>query len=219
MSLYSLPSAVLFDWDNTLVDTWPMIYGGMHAVFKKRGLTPWTLQEVKDRCHASGREAFPKLFPDDWQTALEDYYHYVRSQHLTELVLLPYAQQVLDFLSERSIPLAIVSNKTKKLLVDEINHLGFSNFFGVIIGAGDAALDKPDAAPLFMAMEQLAQSPSLSVCMIGDTPVDWAAARKAGVLAVGIGDGGLKHDDVKPHIHFQDLLGFFRLLQFLENKN
>jgi phosphoglycolate phosphatase len=205
MLLTTKPTAILFDWDNTLVDTWPMIQAGMRAVFENRGLTPWTLQEVKEKCHASGREAFPKLFPDDWQSALDDFYEHVRDRHLNDITLLPFVHKLLEQLIAHEIPIGIVSNKTKALLVKEIDHFGFSNYFRTIIGAGDAVRDKPDAAPLLMALEQLEVEPSMNVWMIGDTPVDWQAAHAASVYAIGIGACPENVNNIAPNIMFNDL--------------
>ncbi len=206
------PKAILFDWDNTLVDTWPLIHGGMRVVFEKRGLTPWTLDEVKDRCHESGREAFPKLFPNDWQAALDDFYEYIHDRHLNDLVMLPSAIDLLKDLAEHSIPIALVSNKTKPLLVKEVEYLGLSDIFGAVVGAGDAVRDKPDAAPLLLALDQLNVLPSTDVWMIGDTPADWAAAKAAGVRAIGVGASDMPLMGSVPEAMFLDLKSICNVL-------
>ena len=41
------PRAVLFDWDNTLVNTWPTIVECYRDTFIALGETPWTADEVK----------------------------------------------------------------------------------------------------------------------------------------------------------------------------
>ena len=56
------PSAILFDWDNTLVNTWPLIHKAINVTFQEYGLEPWSLEKVKENAHESSREAFPKLF-------------------------------------------------------------------------------------------------------------------------------------------------------------
>ena len=201
----SPPTAILFDWDNTLVDTWPVIHSGMRVVFENRGLTPWTLQQTKDRCHESGRESFPKLFPDDWQSALDDFYGYVRGQHLNDLTLLPFAHELIENLTARGIPLGIVSNKRKDLLVKEVAYLGFSDYFGAIVGAGDAVRDKPDPAPIELALEHLGVASPSHVWMIGDTPVDWKAARSAGARAIGVGAKDMPEGADAPDVMFPDL--------------
>ena len=50
-----LPRAVLFDWDNTLVDTWATIAECYRATFAAFGLSPWTEEEVRRRAHGECR--------------------------------------------------------------------------------------------------------------------------------------------------------------------
>ena len=57
-----LPKALVFDWDNTLVDSWVMIHRALERTFIAMGRRPWTLDEAKRRVRASARDAFPKLF-------------------------------------------------------------------------------------------------------------------------------------------------------------
>jgi phosphoglycolate phosphatase len=85
----------------------------------------------------------------------------------------------------------------------EVAHLGWSEHFAAVVGAGDARADKPDPAPILMALEQLGHRPSTDVWYFGDTALDMVAARAAGVTAVLIGnashDGGVEH--AAPDIH------------------
>jgi phosphoglycolate phosphatase len=119
---------------------------------------------------------------------------------------------MLEQLSAHKIPLGIVSNKTKTLLVKELDHFGFTNQFGSIVGAGDAMRDKPDAAPLVLALEQLGIEASTDVWMIGDTPVDWDAAYAAGVYAIGVGALSENLKDKAPHVIFNDLQPIYESL-------
>ena len=58
------PRAILFDWDNTLVDTWPTIVECYRDTFAALGLPPWTADEVRARAHGSLRDVFPGLWLD-----------------------------------------------------------------------------------------------------------------------------------------------------------
>ena len=49
----SRPRAILFDWDNTLVDSWDTIHDALHHCFTQMGREPWTLAEVKARTRLS----------------------------------------------------------------------------------------------------------------------------------------------------------------------
>ena len=58
----SRPRAVLFDWDNTLVDSWATIADALNTTLQTFGHAPWTMAEVKTRVRKSMRDSFPKLF-------------------------------------------------------------------------------------------------------------------------------------------------------------
>ena len=40
------PRALLFDWDNTLVDNWDVITDAMNAVYDAFGMPRWTIEEA-----------------------------------------------------------------------------------------------------------------------------------------------------------------------------
>ncbi len=63
------PKAVLFDWDNTLIDSWPVIFEATNATLTEFGHDPWTLEEIKGRVRKSLRNAFPEYYGDRWQEA------------------------------------------------------------------------------------------------------------------------------------------------------
>src|SRR5215470_9527926 len=49
------PRALLFDWDNTLVDNWDIITEAMNAVYDAFGMARWTVAEAKARIRESMR--------------------------------------------------------------------------------------------------------------------------------------------------------------------
>jgi phosphoglycolate phosphatase len=63
------PRAILFDWDNTLIDSWPTIHAATNVVLDAMGLPTWTLEEAKVRVRHSLRDTFPKMFGDRWEEA------------------------------------------------------------------------------------------------------------------------------------------------------
>ena len=63
------PRAILFDWDNTLVDSWPVIHQSLGATFDAMGHEPWSFEETKINVRLSLRDSFPKMFGDRWQDA------------------------------------------------------------------------------------------------------------------------------------------------------
>ncbi|MBC9209481.1 HAD family hydrolase [Roseomonas aerophila] len=198
------PRAILWDWDNTLVDAWAGVQAGMNAALRAFGLPEWSKQEVQARARLSLREAFPPLFGPEWEKARDLFYTEVRARHLELITPLPGVAEALA--AGAAWPQGVVSNKQGPILRAEAAHLGWAPRFGVLVGAGDATADKPAAAPVLMALEKLGVAPGPEVWFIGDTGVDMQAARAAGCSAVLLGDAS--HDGgveaLAPDAHFID---------------
>ena len=56
------PSALLFDWDNTLVDGWAAIAAALNAAFAAYGKPLWTVDDTKSRVRVSLKESFPVIW-------------------------------------------------------------------------------------------------------------------------------------------------------------
>ena len=65
----SPPKAILFDWDNTLVNNWEPIFISYNETLKKLGLKKKSKEETLENAKYSLRETFPNLFKDDWRKA------------------------------------------------------------------------------------------------------------------------------------------------------
>ena len=199
------PVAILWDWDNTLVDGWAAIEAGLNATFRAFAMPEWDRATVLARVRGSLRDTFPGMFGAEWERARDMFYEEVRARHLTVLDPMPGAEEALAA-AARIGPQAVVSNKQGPLLRAEATHLGWDRHFGALVGAGDAARDKPDAAPLLMALDALGIRASDTVWYVGDTALDMQAARAAGCRAVLLGDAA--HDGgiatAAPDIVFAD---------------
>ncbi|MDR3538007.1 MAG: HAD family hydrolase [Acetobacteraceae bacterium] len=196
------PTVLLYDWDNTLVDGWAGITAALNAVFTAFDKPLWRVEDTRNRVRVSLRESFPVMFGDAWWRARDLFYATLTEQHLDHIQPMPGAAEALA--AGNAWPQGVVSNKDGGFLRREVAHLGWSDHFGPLIGAGDAPIDKPDPAPIFLALQQLGRAPDPSVWYLGDTALDMQAARAAGVTAVLVGDAA--HDGgvarAAPHRHF-----------------
>lgn len=199
---FNRPSVLLYDWDNTLIDGWAGITAALNVVFAEFGHALWTKEDTRNRVRVSLRESFPVMFGDRWEYARTVFYDSLTGQHLDHLAPMPGAEALLE--AGAAWPQGVVSNKAGDFLRREVTHLGWDRFFGPVVGAGDAAIDKPDPAPLHFALQQIGHSAGRSVWYMGDTALDMQAARAAGATAVLIGDaahdGGVER--AAPDIHF-----------------
>ena len=69
----SRPRAILFDWDNTLVDSWTTIHEALNTVMAAMEKPLWSLGETKERVRLSLRESFPRHFGERWEEARQLY--------------------------------------------------------------------------------------------------------------------------------------------------
>jgi phosphoglycolate phosphatase len=180
------PKAILFDWDNTLVDTWPIIYNAMAHTFTEMGSKPWSLEETKQKVGHSMRDHFPKLFGDRWEEAGKIYGDSYKSKHLENLTPLVGALETLRFLNATEIFRAVVSNKQGPTLRQEAEHIGWDKYFHKLVGATDAARDKPFADPAILALKESGITPAPHVWFIGDSAPDVECALAAGLTPIVI---------------------------------
>ena len=175
---------MLFDWDNTLVDTWPVIHEAMNTALGHMGHTPWSLDETRARVRRSMRETFPEMFGARWEEARDVFYSRFREIHLERLAVRPGAETLLERLAERRIYMGVVSNKMGDHLRREAAHLGWTHHFAHLVGATDAARDKPAVAPVRLALDGSGVEPGASVWFVGDTEIDMECAHNAGCVPI-----------------------------------
>lgn len=185
------PKAVIFDWDNTLVDTWPLIHEAIDKTMVAMGREPWGLQKVRDTVHKSMRESFPIIFGDNWEKAGEIYKNSYRAIHLDKIELLPNAMNLINKLEEQGILQILVSNKIGITLRKEAAKLGIDRKFFSIIGASDAAFDKPSREPVDLALLGSDLDPKKDVIwFVGDTIADVECAYNSGCIPIVYGHSG-----------------------------
>lgn len=179
------PQAVIFDWDDTLVDNWNTAFKALNTALVHMGAQPWTEDEARRRSGPSARDLFTQLFgADRWKEADKVYYDTFCALVLDNVRLHDQAEDFLKALAKNGIYMAVVSNKRGPLLRKEVEHLGFNGYFGKVIGAGDAAADKPDPAPLLLSLEGSGIAPGPAVWYVGDSHTDMMCALRAGCTAV-----------------------------------
>lgn len=211
--MLSKPHTILFDWDNTLVDTWGPIHTAMNKTLEHYHHPLWELEIFKLRSHQSSKNLFPEIFKDQWQEARSFFYEIFKENHLEQLKILPYAFELLTFLKNKKIPLGVISNKNRDFLKREVEHLGWQNFFQVVIGSGDTIQDKPHPEPILLALEKMDLSPSFDHWYVGDTITDWQAAHASGCQPVA-----LWTDPVKSNIQTDFLIPYLENCQALHLK-
>ena len=208
------PRALLFDWDSTLADNWGAIHAAMNTTLTALGRDPWTVQQCRTRVKSSLRDTFPRLFAAQADFALTTYLMAYERIHLEHLTAMPAAGSMLDTAQDLGLYLGIVSNKTGPNLRQEVEHLGWSPRFRKIVGATDAALDKPAPDPVHLALDRSGIAAGPDVWFIGDTDIDMLCARNSGCTGVllNLEAPSVEIAAADPAHHVRDCAGFARLL-------
>lgn len=181
------PKAILFDWDNTLVDTWPVIHEALVYCFTKMEREPWSFEETKARVAHSMRDYFPKLFGDRWEEAGQHYIDGYAKVPKDKLKPLFGAEKTLQLIEEAGLYQAVVSNKRGPNLRNEAEYLDWAKYFKALVGAGDASNDKPHPAHALMALEEYTHPHGMDIWFIGDSSADIEIAKNAGFTAIFYG--------------------------------
>ncbi len=185
-----LPRAVIFDWDNTLVDSWDAIADAINKTFTHFGMPQWSRKQVTQNCRRSARDTFPEWFgPDKWKEAYEIFY---KNFNATRANGGPGqaagATDLLRWFKKSGVPCFVVSNKRGPDLRNEAVTLQWKDFFVSLVGSGDAANDKPSRDPIDLALKTTDIKAGVDVWFIGDTDVDVICARAAGCTPIFVGD-------------------------------
>lgn len=210
----SKPQAVLFDWDNTLVEGWKRIGYALNEVFKEYNLPTWSEDEVKQRAHRSAREVFPLFFGEKTQEALDFFYSKYHGYKGEQLVL-DGAKELLDYLETSGIYTAVISNKHGNSLRNEVEEKQFTKYFAKVIGAKDAIEDKPSAEPVKLALDGSGIALGSHVWLVGDSTIDMICAKNSEASPILYGDKIAAHEIDSQDINYLHVPTHTELLKLL----
>jgi len=192
--------ALIFDLDGTLVDT---VYAHVFAwqrSFDEAGLSidGWRIHRRIGMSgglftRAAGRELGRDLSPD--QIAhIQRRHGEIYREILPARRPLPGAVDLLAMLRDGGVPHAIATSGRRPEIDASLTALNVPDDT-VVVERGDVARAKPDPALFLRAAERLGRAPS-DCYVVGDAVWDLLAARRAGMLAIGVLSGGYGDDEL-----------------------
>lgn len=181
------PSAVLVDLDGTLVDTAPDIVEAVNRMLLERGAPPLPFDTIRGfigngvptlirRVLGASRAA--GLDERDEPMALALFHRHYRDTNGRIGQVFPGVREGLRALRQAGCRLGCVTNKPAVPTAALLDLHALSPWFDVVVAGDSLAQMKPDPAPLLHACRVLHASPTRCV-LVGDSPVDVAAARAA----------------------------------------
>jgi pyrophosphatase PpaX len=182
--------AVIFDLDDTLLDSFDARVKALEQVFARAGVPqPRAEQFLRALQGTQLKDALTQLESNlkTGANLFEDYRRNYWTKETGTINLFPGVKLMLEELHSRGIKLGIVTNKGRKLEVEgcrvgalpELEELGIADLFSVVVGFEDVSWTKPHPQGINIALAQLMVPPEKTL-LVGDSAADMIAAGAAG---------------------------------------
>jgi phosphoglycolate phosphatase len=174
--------AVLFDWDGTLIDSWPADANAYLAMFGILGIR-WGLVELERFYSPNWHQIYRAAAIPRRRWPEADRYWFRAYQH-DHAQLVPQAGHILDALRKR-YTLALVTSGSRKRVEPQLRAHNLRSLFAACVFCEDAPRRKPDPAPLRVALARLHLA-AADCLYVGDSPEDVEMAHRAGMRAIAV---------------------------------
>lgn len=182
--------AVLFDMDGTLLDTLRDIGETVNSGLSQFGFLKHEIDEyryfVGDGESMLASRALPPSHrdPETVSKLLSFFHENYALRWADNTGPFPGITELLDFLVEKGIRMAILSNKRQKFVEDMASRLLSRWSFEVALGADPSIPTKPDPAGALRIAERMTLK-AADFLYLGDSGVDMKTAAAAGMYPVG----------------------------------
>lgn len=180
------PRLIIFDYDNTLVDSWPQDFETSNEVFKALGLPPMDVFEMLQQPHTPAVAAIVEKTGLPYDKVKATYNTVYNAIHRIIAAPLPGAHALLEWIKEMGMLAVVISNKEHDLLEDTVEKVGWSKHFDKAYGARKNKPHKPDPWVVDEIIKDLPRSISKEeILFVGDAlSTDIACALQANVTPV-----------------------------------
>jgi phosphoglycolate phosphatase len=191
-----LAPVIVFDLDGTLVDTAPDLVSTLNVVFERIGLPPVDYATARNLVGGGARKMIERGLATEGRTVaaaeVDDLTrqfieHY--AEHIADRShIFPGVETALTQLAAKGCRLAVCTNKLEWLAARLLHKLNLAHLFVVVSGGDTYKLQKPHPEPLRRTIARAGGSDGQAV-MVGDSIVDIATGRAAGIPVIAVDFG------------------------------
>lgn len=176
--------AVLFDWDGTIVDSVPELFESDAAIARELRLE-FDLEIFKRTFSPNWRRRYRAMgVPDDQVDRAVAIW--AGSFHSNYTMPFKGIKRALTRLVTHGFRLGVVTGGSRAEIEPQFARLGLDRLLTVGVFEDDPVADKPDPAPLLLALERAGGIAPADAFYMGDALDDMRMAAAAGVRGVGI---------------------------------
>ena len=206
----------LFDFDYTLADSSRGIVTCFRNVLNQHGYTDVTDEDIKRTIGKTLEESFSILTgvtDEDQLAGFKSEYRKEADTHMTiNTVLFLETKSVLLALKDAGAFIGIISTKYRYRIKEMLDQHFPGSFFNIIIGGEDVQTAKPSPEGLLLAIKQLHVTKAETL-YIGDSTVDAATAKAAGVDFAGVTHGVTSAEELGKYPHWKIMNSLEELLE------
>jgi 2-hydroxy-3-keto-5-methylthiopentenyl-1-phosphate phosphatase len=172
---------IIFDLDGTLIESYEAIYLGLKECFQYLGKEIFPFQDLKIHLRADLEATLSPFFsPEEVLKGIPIMRKKYEEVYLNRTRFLDGAKEVLKILHSEGAILGIASNKFGRFSRGVLTHLGASDYFKSVIGAGDVVRNKPFPDMIHTVLREMGLPPEEAI-FVGDTLTDIETGKQARV--------------------------------------
>ncbi len=184
--------AVIFDWDQTLWDSWTLHLNAIKHAAGFVGRAPPSTQHVLDTFGGTLEHHLLRIYGSQ-DGPMRGYQEYYRARRLDLARLFPGVSDVLAALRAAGYKVAVLSDKEESRGLEEVAIADLDGALHTAVFRDGSCPSKPAPDGLLQTLNRLGVKPGEAV-YAGDAPWDIECARRAGVVSVGALWGSLDVD-------------------------
>ena len=180
---------VIFDLDGTLLDTLEDLTDAVNYALEAYKMPLRTIEEVRNFVGNGVRKLMLQAVPDgEKNPSFEEIFSLFKEyygEHCNDKTgLYKGILELMEELRKQGYVMGIVSNKIDSA-VKELNSMYFADYIQVAIGEKEGVQRKPAPDTVFAALQELDMEKETAI-YIGDSEVDLATARNAGIPCISV---------------------------------
>lgn len=182
---------VIFDLDNTLVDSVETIRQAADATLRSRGFRGVDFEALVSAMGLTIFDLFRRADPSINEEMMKELFVDYKENYMRFIAstkLLPNAREALEALSAKGLKMAVVTTKSRYNAVKILEFFGLAHYFNAVVGFEDTYEHKPSPEPIMKAAAMIGIEAS-ALAVVGDTDADVAAGRAAGAITIAITTG------------------------------
>ncbi|MFC4618582.1 pyrophosphatase PpaX [Camelliibacillus cellulosilyticus] len=176
---------ILFDLDGTLINTNDLIIASYQHTLDYYFPNRYTESDMINFIGEPLETTFNRVDPDRAPEMVRRYRAFNLEKHDELFKEYPNVYDTVKQLKEKGFKLGIVTTKRRQTVLLGLQLAKLAPFFNVVITLDDVKNAKPDPEPVLLALDKL-ESEAGRALMVGDSPSDIEAGRRAGTQTVGV---------------------------------